>query len=97
MSTTTIRLPEDLKSRVAEAAQSEGVSTHAFMVEAIARRTLEREQRDAFIATGVERWQQFVRDGKSVSLTEMRRHVKALASGHGATAPKARKRALSRT
>jgi len=83
MSTTTIRLTEDLKLRVAEAAQSEGLSTHAFMVEAIARRAREVAERNAFVALADERWQQFVRDGKSVPLAQMRRRVQALVAGRG--------------
>ena len=92
MSTTTIRLPEDLKSGVTEIARSEGLTVHAFMVDAITRRMREVAERDAFLALGHERWQQFLRDGKSVPLDEMRRHVKALAAGRKVAAPKGRKR-----
>jgi predicted transcriptional regulator len=37
MRTTTIRLEDDLKSRVAAAAEREGMTMHAFILEAIAR------------------------------------------------------------
>ena len=39
MSTTTIRLPEELKARVAEAARKAGASTHSFILEAITEKT----------------------------------------------------------
>lgn len=35
MSTTTIRLPEELKARVAAAADNVGVSSHSFILQAI--------------------------------------------------------------
>ena len=39
MSTTTIRLPDELKERVAQVAQAAGLSAHAFIVQAIAEKT----------------------------------------------------------
>lgn len=81
MSTTTIRLDEDLRTSVAEAARIEGVSAHAFMVEAIARRARELAEREAFITLASERWEQYARDGRSVPLGEMRQRVRALAAG----------------
>jgi len=45
MSTTTIRLPEDLKARVAAAAKRAGTSTHGFILEAIAEKTAQEGQR----------------------------------------------------
>ena len=38
MSTTTIRLPENLKARVARAAERSGTSAHSFILEAIAEK-----------------------------------------------------------
>ena len=40
--TTTVRLPQELKSRVAKLAAASGVSTHSFIVEAVAERALTR-------------------------------------------------------
>jgi predicted transcriptional regulator len=39
MSTTTIRLPDELKARVARAAKRAGTTAHGFIVEAIAEKT----------------------------------------------------------
>ena len=44
MSTTTIRLPEDLKERVSQAADRAGTTAHGFILEAIAEKA-EREER----------------------------------------------------
>ena len=43
MSTTSLKLPEDLKERAASAAQELGLSTHAFMIEAIRQATEQTE------------------------------------------------------
>ncbi len=48
MSTTTIRLPDDLKARLAAAAERAGTTSHNFILQAIAEKTELEEQRQAF-------------------------------------------------
>ena len=50
MPTTTLKLPENLKERIAAAAKAAGKSPHAFMVEAIASQTALAERRGGFVA-----------------------------------------------
>jgi predicted transcriptional regulator len=50
MTTTTIRLPEDLKARVATAAKRSGMTAHSFILEAIAEKTQQAELRADFDA-----------------------------------------------
>ena len=45
MSTTTIRLPQDLKARVVAAAKRAGTTPHSFIVQAIAEKADEAERR----------------------------------------------------
>lgn len=50
MSTTSLKLPEELKQRAASAAQELGISPHAFMVDAIRQAADKVEQRSQFVA-----------------------------------------------
>ena len=50
MSTTSLKIPDDLKQLAADAARRDGISTHAFMVEAIRSAVVAAEQRAAFVA-----------------------------------------------
>ena len=50
MSTTTLKLPEELKERIASVAKAAGKTSHAFMVEALAARTALAERRRDFVA-----------------------------------------------
>jgi predicted transcriptional regulator len=50
MSTTTIRLPSDLKARVAAAAKKSGKSAHSFILEAIAEKAQDTERASEFHA-----------------------------------------------
>lgn len=49
MSTTSLKLPEELKQRASAAAGELGISTHAFMVEAIRQAAGAVEQRAQFV------------------------------------------------
>ena len=91
MSTTTIRLPEELKARVAEAARKAGASTHSFILEAITQKTEAQELRNEFYAEAERRWQEFQRTGKAVPWEEMRDYALGLARGERPPVPVARK------
>ena len=49
-STTTLKLSDELKARIASAAQQSGKTAHAFMVEALELQTELAERRSAFVA-----------------------------------------------
>jgi predicted transcriptional regulator len=48
-SATTIKLPDDLKQRIAPLAEAAGKSAHAWMVEALERQAAMAEAREAFL------------------------------------------------
>lgn len=90
MTTTTIRLPDDLKSRVANAAKRAGTTAHAFILEAIAEKTAQAEQRADFDAVAEKRYAEIVASGKAVPWTEMRKYLEARITGKPAKRPVAR-------
>lgn len=75
MSTTTIRLPKDLKERLARAAERAGTTPHGFILEAIAEKTDLEERRSAFLDTAEQRYADIVTSGKTVPWSEMRRYL----------------------
>ena len=90
MSTTTIRLPEDLKTRLDSLAAADGKSTHAFMVEALARAAELRERQLGFDAEVQERWKHLQRTGLVLAHDEVKAYAVALAAGKKPRRPKAR-------
>ena len=66
MTTTTIRLEDDLKARVAAAAEREGKTTHAFILDAIAQTVEQAELDEAFQRVAEERWAKVLKTGKTV-------------------------------
>lgn len=91
MTTTTIRLPLDLKARVATAAERAGTSAHSYILEAIAQKAELDEARRDFEATAERRFVEIVKTGKSIPWKDMRRYLEARASGVKAVKPAARR------
>lgn len=91
MSTTTIRLPEDLKARVASAAEHAGITAHAFILAAIAERAELAEARAAFSLECRERLDKLEATGLAIPWDEARRYLLDRAAGKNAARPKARK------
>ncbi len=87
MSTTTIRLPDDLKARIASAAQRAGVSSHSFILQAIAEKTEQEERRAELDALADSRYAQILTSGQTIQWEEMRRYLLQRASGQQATRP----------
>lgn len=91
MSTTTIRIEDDLKARVAAAAEHMGKSAHAFIVDALAERVAQVEQDAAFHALADERWANIRATGKTVAWDETKTYLAARAQGDSPRKPAARK------
>ncbi len=89
MSTTTIRLPDDLKARIASAAQRAGVSSHSFILQAIAEKTEQEERRAELDALADSRYAQILASGQTIQWEDMRRYLLQRASGEQATRPEA--------
>ena len=91
MSTTTIRLPEDLKARVAAVADRTGKTAHSFILEAIAEKAAQEERRADFNDVADQRYAKFVASGKSIPWQEMKRYLEGRLQGATPARPAARK------
>ncbi len=87
MSTTTIRLPDDLKARIAVAAKLAGTTAHGFILEAIAEKAEQAGRRADFDAIAEARYAAIVASGETIPWQEMRSYLKARISGQAATRP----------
>ena len=88
--TTTIRLEDELKARVAAAAERAGKTAHAFMLDAIARTVEQVEQDEAFHRVADERWTNVLATGKTVPWDEAKAWLEARSRGGAASRPVAR-------
>ena len=90
MTTTTIRLPQDLKERVARAAERAGTTAHGFILDAIAEKAEQDERQAALQDTAERRYAEIVATGKTVRWSEMRAYLERRAAGKKVARPKAK-------
>lgn len=91
MSTTTIRLPEDLKQRVRQAAERAGTTPHGFILQAIVEKTEKEAARQGFDEAAAQRYAAIVASGKTTPWTEMRRYLEQSLEDQRPARPVARK------
>lgn len=91
MSTTSLKLPEELKQRAARAADKAGLSTHAFMVRAIENAATNAERRAGFIASAHAAREEALTSASGFEAEAVHEWLKARASGEKIAKPKATK------
>jgi len=89
MSTTTLKLPQELKERIAAAAADAGKSPHAFMVEALAAQTALAERRRVFVAAAHGAAQEVAQYGLVYDADEVFGYLQEKLKGKRSKRPKA--------
>jgi len=89
--TTTIRIEDDLKARVAAAAERAGKTAHAFIVDAIAQTVEQVELDEAFHRVADERWANILATGETVPWDAAKAWLEARSRGERPRKPVARK------
>lgn len=90
MSTTSLKLPDDLKKRAANAAHELGMSPHAFMVSAIEQAASATEQRVRFVAEAKSAREEAVDTRLGLDADEVHAFLKAKVAGKKVAKPKTR-------
>jgi predicted transcriptional regulator len=91
MSTSTLRLPPDLRDRVSKLAEESGKTAHSFMLEAIAERVANEELRRGFLNDGNARLGNMLDAGIGIEWTDMREYLRGRAAGTDPAPPKVKK------
>ena len=71
MSTTSLKLPEDLKGRIAAIAEKSQRSPHALMLDILEQGVTAQEQRQDFVAFALQARDKFSRTRKGYEATEV--------------------------
>ena len=91
MSTTTVRLPDDLKERLAAAATRAGMSPHAFILDAIAERVEAEDKRHEFHVLAEQRYADILASGRTIPWSDMQAYLRRRLGGDQVLPHKARK------
>jgi predicted transcriptional regulator len=90
MSTTSLKLPDELKQRATTAAQELGISTHAFMIGAIRQAADAVEQRSQFIAQAQTARAEMLQSGLGHDANDVRSYLRQRLTNNQADRPDAK-------
>ena len=88
MATTSLKLSDELKQRTAALAQRQGVSPHAFMVEAIEHAAAAAERRAGFLEEAQAAREQMLKTGEGLEAGEVHAYLKSRVNHRQAPRPK---------
>ena len=87
MSTTTLKLPEELKARIAPLAAAAGVTPHAWMVGALATQAELVERRAAFVREALAAAAEVDAQGEVIAADEVHAYLRARLAGEKPSRP----------
>ena len=90
MSTTSLKIPEDVKQLAVAAAKQQGITPHAFMVDAIRVAASNAEKRSRFVADALAARANVLESGKGYAAEDVHAYLRARAQGKPAAKPKAK-------
>lgn len=86
--TTSLKLPDDLKERITGLAEGVAQTPHAYMVEAIAERVARDEKRRDFVEAARRSMAEFAKTGVVYTHADAMRYFQAKAAGKRAPKPR---------
>lgn len=86
--TTTLKLPEDLKARIAPLAEAAGKSPHAWMIEALEERVVQSEAYAEFVTDALEAEKQMLDTGEVFDADDVFAYMRDKVAGRRVKRPK---------
>lgn len=90
MSTTPLKLPQDVKQLAIAAAKHQGVSPHAFMVDAIREAAINAGKRNRFVSDALAAQTQALDSGKGYAAEDVYDYLRARVREEPTNRPKAK-------
>lgn len=91
MPTTTIRIEDELKARIAAAAERAGKSAHAFILDALSETVANDEVDEELHRLADDRWAALQLGEETVAWTDAKTYLRARAAGKKPAKPRPRK------
>ena len=88
--TTSLKLPEELRERAASAARAQNLTPHAFMVQAIELAAVAAEQRAGFIAAALDSRREVLASGNAYAADDVHTYLRQRVSGQSVARPEAK-------
>lgn len=86
--TTSLKIPDELKEKIAELAQGVAQTPHAYMVEAIAEKVARDEKRRKYLEDGRRAQEEFERTGIAYRFEDVARYLREKVAGRKPRRPR---------
>jgi predicted transcriptional regulator len=96
-SPTTLKVPDDLRARLAAQAEAEGKSPHAYMLEALREKADRADRRREYLAAGTAALREYERTGIAYAMEDVEQYILGIAAGKKPRRPKPVKAARKNT
>ena len=84
---TTLKLPDDLRAKLAAHAEAEGKTPHAYMVEALKEKAERADRRRAYLEAGAKALQEYRQSGIAYAMEDVETYILGLAAGKAPKRP----------
>jgi predicted transcriptional regulator len=85
---TTLKIPDDLRERLARQAQTEGKTSHAYMLEALREKADRADRRREYLTAGAGSLRDYERTGIAYAMEDVEKYILGLAAGKKPGRPK---------
>jgi len=87
-SPTTLKVPDELRARLAAQAEAEGKSAHAYMLEALREKADRADRRREYLAAGAGALREYERTGIAYAMEDVEQYILGIAAGKKPRRPK---------
>lgn len=92
MATTTLKLPDELKARIAPLAEAQGLTPHAWMVGALATQVVQAERRAALVRDALAAEAEVEAVGEVFAAEDVHRYLRERLAGKAPARPRPHRR-----
>jgi predicted transcriptional regulator len=94
---TTLKVPDDLRARIAAQAEAEGKTPHAYMLEALREKADRADRRRDYLSAGAAALREYERTGIAYAMEDVEQYILGIAAGKKPRRPKPVKAASKKT
>jgi predicted transcriptional regulator len=87
-SPTTLKVPDELRARLAAQAEAEGKSPHAYMLEALKEKADRADRREEYLSAGSAALQEYQRTGIAYAMEDVEQYILGVPAGKKPRRPK---------
>lgn len=96
-SPTTLKVPDELRARLAAQAEEEGKTPHAYMLDALREKADRADRRREYLVAGATAMGEYQRTGIAYAMEDVEKYILGIAAGKNVRRPRPAKSARKKS